>query len=386
MNTHDVLAYAIAREVLSQIHGGLPEWALLSTTSYATSSRDWPVPDFVIFDRANRQTVAGEFKPPNQDKREYLTGLGQAIAYTRDFNHSLLVIPEVANDGYHIADHVNEVLAQAVMDPVPLGLLSYDPAIISSTIAPFRLLRPLGTRIGAFAQRATVSDSFWAKWRDISPDELGRFLQYLYDEGRVVGGVGTIRDRAFNRLWNDIQAGTTLHWGGERRNTANTPANKVAWGKNYRNFVDHIGWCLADGRLTPEGLQAMHIAHLYGANSRPFLDNLALAVLLGGKHLVLINTINEYQDNRTRTRGAFPSEQVWLDEVEDYLEAVGYLKRNPGRHAAAVRLSARQFLKSEKTLWKNLELFVPRGAVGGRAYHPGRGLIFNWARITSLLS
>jgi hypothetical protein len=383
MNTHDILAFAIAGEAVRQIRRGNAPWSdIFSTDVYATSSRSWPVPDFVIFDRKNEISIAGEFKPPNQTKREYLTGLGQTVAYTRDFHYAILVVPDTSDDDYPIADYLNEVLTQDVAAYLPVGLISYDPRTISSANSRFDLLHPLVTRAGEFDQSVSIEDSFWAKWRDISPQELSRFLEYLYEEGRNEDAEGTIRDRAFNRLWLDIQAGETQHWGAERRNVSNTGANKIAWGKNYRNFVSHIGWSLANGKLTNEGLDALRIVHQYGSDSRVFLDHIALAVLLAGKHLVLINAINEFQDNS----GAFEEENKWLDAVENHLEDNGFLKRNPGRHQAAVRQVARGFLKAEKTLWKNLELIIPRGSAGGRVYHPRRGFIFNWSRITSLLT
>ena len=384
MITHDVLAFSVAAEAVRRIRSGDTHWVpLFSTDVYPTSARSWPMPDFVIVDDHNHVTIAAEFKPPNQSKREYLTGLGQAVAYTRDFTYGLLIVPEFADDDYPIANHIAQVLTQEVATPLPVGLLRYDARTLSPSNAGFEVLRQLEHRVGAFTSHALLDNSFWAKWRDISPQELGLLLQYLYDEGRKTGGVsGTVRDRALRKLWLDIQANRAFHWGGAPRHVADTSANQVAWGKNYRNFVTHIGWAAADGKLTEEGLVALRIVHQYGSDSRIFLDELAKTLLLVGKHLVLINAINEFQD----VQGAFAGEQQWLDAIEGHLEDEGLLKRNPGRHAAAIRHSARGFLKAEKTIWRNLDLIVPRGKTGGRVYHPGRGFIFDWSRITSLLT
>ena len=94
------------------------------------------------------------------------------------------------------------------------------------------------------------------------------------------------------------------------------------WNKNYRNFVGHIGWIAADGKLTNEGLEALHLVHQYGSDSRIFLDHIAKAVMLAGKHLVLINAINEFQD----TEAQVDDEQVWLDAIEEHLEDEGLLR------------------------------------------------------------
>lgn len=382
MNTHDTLAFAIATEVVRQIRGGEPQWSeLLSIDVFATSARTWPMPDFVISDLRSNITVAGEFKPPDQTKREYLTGLGQAVAYTRDFHYALLVVPDVADDGYAIASHIREVLHQQVLATVPVALLRYDSRTLSGTNARFDILHALRPRITPPEGTVHTEDSFWAKWRDASPTELAAFLEHLYDEGRptLAAQAARIRDRAFDRLWQDIQAGRVTHWGGQHRRVADTKPNKVAWAKNYRNFVMHIGWTAPDGKLTMDGLEALRLVHQYGPGSKLFLDHLTAAVLIGGKHLVLINAINEFQD----AHGRFGDEKTWLESLEHHLEQNGLLKRNIGRHQAAVRQSARGFLKAEKTLWRNLQLIVPHGA---HVYHPGRGFIFDWARITGLLT
>jgi hypothetical protein len=334
----------------------------------------------VIFDTANNLKIAAEFKPPGQTKREYLTGLGQAIAYSRNFNYSLLVLPTVSDDGYKISAHIVDVMRQPELGTIPVGILEYDPAVLSPATPQFDEVHFFAARAAAPADPAAVDQSFYAKWREISAVEALAFLSHSYDEMRNPSpGPGNVRDRAFDKLWLDIQAGKLTHWGGGIRHYKNTPNNKVAVFKNYRNFIYHLGWCEPSGALTAEGLRALHVGTLYGPTSRPFLDEVAKATLTAGKHLILFNAISEYQDG---LGAPFPDEGPWLDGLEDFLTAKGLLKQNPGRAAAAVAGSARQFLKAEKQFWRNLELIIPRGA---RVFHPGRGLIFNWSRITDLL-
>jgi hypothetical protein len=380
MNTHDVLAFAIAQEAIRRVGTATAPWnAILSPTSYITSSRTWPVPDFVLVDPVSRVTVGAEFKPPQQSKREYLTGLGQAIAYSRDFHYGALILPTIADDGYPIARHIAGVLAEPDLANAPVGLFTYDPAVLSAATPEFTELRFFGQRQHAPAVAASLDQSFFAKWREMSPQEMLILLEASYDEMRdPSAGPGTTRDKAFAALWTAIQAGTVRHWAGGTRNYKNTPANKTAVSKNYRNFLFHIGWTDPAGALTKDGLDALHVGTLYGPSSEPFLDAVATALLQAGKHLILFNAISEFQDSA----GTGLDEPTWLQRLEDDLENRGLLKRNPARHQVAVANSSRQFLKAEKQLWRNLRLIVPRG---GRAFHPGRGLIFNWSRITSLL-
>ncbi len=376
---HDILAYAVATEAVRRVRIGVPPWlALLSTTAYITSSRAWPVPDFVLVD-SNNIAVAAEFKPPQQTKREYLTGLGQAVAYTRDFDYGLLIIPDIADDGYPIAQHVVSILQQAPWAQSPVGVISYNPALFSPSNPHFTEAHFFSKRASRPVAPAALDSSFYAKWREISPEEMFALLSHSYDEVRRPSTpTGTIRDRAFLRLWGDIQAHRLHHWGGGVRNYGTTIQIRTGVNKNYRNFLYHVGWTESDGSLTKEGLEVFHVGTLYGANSRPFLDALSRSVLLEGKHLILFNAIAEYQD----LVRPFPAEQIWLEGLENYLYTKGLLKRNPARAAAAIAGSARAFFKAEKQLWRNLELIKPRGA---RVFHPGRGLIFNWSRITDLV-
>jgi hypothetical protein len=379
VKTHDVLAYAVAQQIIQDARTGDPAWSgVFSSSVHITGSRGWPVPDFVVQDGTSGAAGAAEFKPPDQTKREYLTGLGQAVAYTRDYHYSILVVPDIADDSFPIGEYLGEVLEQSVADPLPLGLVEYDASTLSSSCAQLRILRPLVARAGTFAARPSVEGSFYAKWRDASPYELGRLLEHLYEQGRVSHPTRTIRDRAFDQLWEEMTHGHTRHWSGQPRQITNSARNKEAWGKNYRNFVTHIGWCGPDGKLTDQGLEALRVVHLYASDSRVFLDLTARCVLGEGKHLVLINAINELQD----AMGPPTDETRWLGDLEAGLEHQGLLKRNPGRHGAAVQQVARGFLKAEKTLWRRLGLIVPRGQ---RVFHPGRGFIFDWSRITSLV-
>jgi hypothetical protein len=379
MNTHDVLAFAVGTEAVRRVRAGLGPWnTIFSADSYVTASRSWPMPDFVLVDSGKRITVAGEFKPPKQSKREYLTGLGQAVAYARDFDYGLLILPTIADDGYPIAAHVKSVLTQTPFAAAPIGVLSYDPATLSPASPGFTELHFFAGRVGSPTSPATLDQSFYAKWREMSPQEAFFYLSFSYDEMRKpTSSTASIRDLAFDHLWSEIQSGNVHHWAGGIRHYKNNEKMKTAVLKNYRNFLFHLGWTESNGSLTGEGLKALHVGTIYGADSRPFLDAIATAALIEGKHLILFNAISEFQDTSTQT-----DEQIWLQELETFLEDKGLLKRNPARAAAAVSGSSRQFLKAEKQFWRKLELIIPRGA---RVFHPGRGFIFNWARITSLL-
>ena len=50
-----------------------------------------------------------------------------------------------------------------------------------------------------------------------------------------------------------------------------------------------------------------------------FIDELARTILTAGKHLVLINAINRFQDREA----LIDNEQAWLDDLETHLEDAG---------------------------------------------------------------
>lgn len=373
---HDALATAVAQEITRHTLAGHQPWAtVFSAHVHLAGSHGWPVPDFVLMDQSSQATAAGEFKPPDQTKREYLTGLGQATSYTDGFDYALLVVPDLADDGFPIADYLNQVLSQQIATDLPVGLVKYDSRRLSTTSVTLDVLRPLSLRTHGPAHRAPVASSFYAKWREASPMEIGRFVEYLFAEGTIVNPNRTVRDRAFDRLWGDMTAGRTTHWQGGARRITNRSSLKTAWSKNYRNFLTHLNWIGPDGKLTEAGLHAHRIVYLYGPSSVVFLDEIARSVLEEGKHLVLINAINTIQDG-----GVPATEPAWLAQLEQQLENAGLLQRNPARQGALAR---RQFLKAEKQLWRNLGLIVPNGA---RVFHRGRGFIFDWDRITALVS
>ena len=339
MPTHDELAYAVALGVVEQVRRRDSPWnQVFSTDVFVTTSRSWPVPDFVISDNANKIALAAEFKPPDQSKREYLTGLGQTLAYTKDFHYGMLVLPQTADDRYPIGEHVVDILGQESSTALPIGVLTYDPRTFGPRTASFTVAKMFETRVDSPATPAKLGTSFYAKWREISPEEMGVYLRLLYDETTSPSSASsTIRDRAFDRLWIELQQGQLHHWGGGTRTARDNPSNQLSWKKNYRNFISHIGWIESDGSLTKDGLAALHTLHMYGSDSKMFLDVVARAVLIGGKHLVFLNAINEFQDAHAEELGSFPDESTWLDHVEAHLENEGLLKRNPGRAAVALQ-------------------------------------------------
>jgi len=104
---HDSEATRYGNIIKQQIRIGDPEFKqIFSSDIVRIGYWDWPRPDYVCFDERLNATYALEFKPPEQNKREYVTGLGQALSYLQHHTYSGLIIPFIADDGFKIAEYI----------------------------------------------------------------------------------------------------------------------------------------------------------------------------------------------------------------------------------------------------------------------------------------
>lgn len=129
---HDFMALELSSVLLTQLRTGqAANWAIprLSDKSILWQGvADWPRPDMAFEDKSTKATLALEFKPSNQTKREYITGLGQMITYLADFEFAGLAVPEKSDDGFGIAKYLRDVIVRDLTD-LPIVLFSYDKSV-----------------------------------------------------------------------------------------------------------------------------------------------------------------------------------------------------------------------------------------------------------------
>lgn len=73
--SHNLMAFEAGESLLGAVRSGNAPWSggrLTSQTTHWPGVMDWPVPDRIFEDSAGT-TLAVEFKPPGQQKREYVT-------------------------------------------------------------------------------------------------------------------------------------------------------------------------------------------------------------------------------------------------------------------------------------------------------------------------
>ncbi len=367
---HNLMAHQVATELLQQLRSGRALWAHPRLTVRATlwqGMSDWPRPDIAFEDLSSSASLALEFKPPNQPKREYVTGLGQALTYLNEFEFAGLVVPERAGDGLEIGRYLSGLLG-GLLNALPIALLTYG-----QTPSALRVLQPLKDRLSppSTIPAGIGRNVFWGYWRDLSSYDLLSMLT-LADAPRHCSFKG-----AFGRFWRDFAVrGRAQTWEGRARKSKSSDApSYLAERLNAWLALRHAGLMSVDAHLTPDGHDLLRVGKIYGAGSAAFLQALARQVLTVGRHLELILWVDEAQ------RVMPPSRKHRADR---YYREIDRMLAQEGVIAAPLRTRAKAyFLRDEPKLWNKLGLLVQGD--GGRLFHPGYGLAFNWRRIISSL-
>ena len=367
---HNFMAHKVSTILLHQLRSGeATAWASprLSTKSTLWQGiAEWPRPDIAFEDGTNNSSFAIEFKPPNHSKREYVTGLGQAITYLNDFEFSGLVVPKRTADGFEISNYLYNILDQELAT-LSLALFEYDQDINNLTV-----LRPLTPREKPPSQvpKGIGRKVFWGYWRDLSHYDLFKLLR-LSDEME-----GQDFSKIFQSFWTKFATkGTALTWEGKTRKKKMPNAKSLkAECLNAQLAMRHSGLLSADGRLTASGHDLLHIGKIYSPDSVAFMEMLAYYILMDGHHLNLIFWIDE--QNRAIDVCNKDNRSQYFDALDKALVESGVIA--PRKQQAAKM----HFIRDEPKLWNKLGLLVRKD--NRQYFHKGHGLIFDWRKIVSI--
>jgi hypothetical protein len=372
---HNLLAHAAGKLILRQLQGGAAPWAtprLTRTCGYWQGIADWPVPDIALQDTTTGATLAVEFKPPGQPKREYVTGLGQALTYLSSFEYSAIVLPSKSADGFEIASYLHQNLQEPCAVGLPVALFVYERNPGDETD-----LRPLlGLRERPGIPPPPPSNVgrkvFWAYWRDLSQYDLFTLLQAM-----DASDAANPYKYAYRRFWTKKMAvGLAQTWEGRHRKprARNSPSYKS---ERLNAFLStkHIGVVTSEGRLTEEGIALLRQGKVYGPSSVSFMNTLGRLVLDRGRHLDLILWVEEQQRGISRRRKRSAAD--FYHGLDLCLQSAGIIPRAPTRRPKPT------FLRDEQKLWNKLGLLVPSGR--GGYFHAGLGIAFNWRAIISIM-
>jgi hypothetical protein len=367
---HNLMAHTVSARLLEEVRASRAGWAkgeLSPKTTLWQGMADWPRPDIAFQDIDKDVSIAFEFKPPNQPKREYVTGMGQALTYLNDFRFSGLILPAVANDGFKIANYIGQMFS-GLLAKMPVAIFAYD-----NDPAQLRVVRELQKRPASAISipAGTGRRVFWGYWRDLSNYELIEMLQLADRQKRPRF------EAVFDTYWSRFAVpGKALTWENVRRKpkAAGAPS-KMGERMNAHLAMRHSGLLDSDDRLTADGYRLLHIGKIYGPNSVAFLDALAAQVLIVGRHLELILWIEQQQ--RLIPQGQKQDARRYYRALDLQLERGGIIAA-PARGAAKIN-----FIRDEPKLWNKLGLLTPSGS--SRYFHPRHGLVFDWRKIISVV-
>ena len=362
--THDEMAIRAATQMRDlAVKGEAPRSRVFGSDIVITSSSDWPEPDFVFSDPSTRITFGFEFKPPGQERREYLTGLGQTLGYLKRFEQALLIVPEEA-EGFKIASYLAE-LADGI--PLQIGVVSYD----RDDIGNLRLIHaPPSQPVGPLQGKASLSSTFWAFWMDQSINEFYIMLKTAYE---LKPKQGDIRKEVFARVFDLMKKGKTYANDGNHRELKQD-LDFSSWFTNYHLPYEHCELWGVDGKLTMKGVRLYQIAETYGWDSDQFRSAIARAYFEMGRHLVLMKYLWDIQMKLIDEKIVHSSVNSYLDLMRDRLVALGFGKP-PG---------VRKEITKIMSLWGGGFRILKR--FGGSYYLQKFGLVPDWPKVNEIMT
>jgi hypothetical protein len=365
MTTHDEMAFEIARIMRDNVVSGKRPWSNQYGSSIViTSSSGWPVPDFIFDDRATNITHSFEFKPPDQTRREYILGLGQALSYLNHFSYASLIVPEESQN-FLISEYLEHLIINASLK---IGLISYEPDDLSAL-----KIRVPNPRIppGPLQRAIRPGKVFWAFWMDQSVHEFYLMLKESYE---LRSKKENIQEEVFQKVFNMMIEGKTYNNSGRLRKLRKN-IKFSSWFLNYRLPFIHCNLWTSEGKLTLIGNRIKTIGDTYGWDSIEFRNALSRAYLEKGKHLLLMKYIWNIQIESINKRISFRRKEDFLNHLANELLNMGF-----GRSLRGVRRN----LQAMESLWGGgLRLLRKRG---NSYYFPNFGFIFDWGKITSILT
>jgi|TARA_B110000908_G_C10192080_1_gene420986 hypothetical protein len=376
---HDLLADRAGRAIVSKIVNRVDNWGqVFSDNINKAGDFGWPRPDYVCYDYDLEQSVAFEFKPPNHSKREYLTGLGQTLSYLQKHHYSGLILPKVV-EGFNIAEHVSNTLSLDVFAKHHITVIGYDERTLESDpLNSIRLYKTIDDLRTGEIITSDISQTYWCWWRDISHYEIFTLLTLLDKYNNESGDIYS--NFAWPEFWAMMTAGNTRTWEGIGRVKTDNARNRASEKQNYKIPLFQLGLIEpSEGRLTVEGYKLISIAKIYGLDSSLYIDYLTKLVLIEGKHLILIQDLEDYK--ASASAASLGNSSLFRKDFETFLDENNSIgSRKEGRTTTGNKES---YIRDELKLWNKLGLLK---GTGNRYFVNGRGIEFNWSRITEILT
>lgn len=372
---HNYLSDKISENIIDRINTKKRGWKQVFTPYKMIelqSTSDWPSPDFIHQDTKKDLKCAYELKPPEMQKGEYVKGLGQAIAYRQYCDYSTLVIPIEP-----LGKEIGKVISR---EKLRIGLITYAPSSnIKKVLSSLTLEIPLKPE----KRRNLVpleTTPFWAYYRDASSQEV--YLMLKFSEEMRNSKELDIRGEVFEKLFNLMVRGKTSTLHGLKRRIRDSPSNRRNYKKNYTALFTHLDLWDSDGRLTDVGRSLFQVGETEGYASEAFTDLLGGILLINGKHLRLMNFIEEFQNKNRCKKNYASGRNGHLRAIEHFLEDKSFIKRNP-KKGKKIYKRPRIPLQDEVNVWGKLGFLKEEK---GFYFMRGEGFLFDYQRILSVIN
>lgn len=409
---HSLTKNAVDTAVYNWKHNIWPNTIISNDVYQTLASQNFPAPDSMLYDPINEHSIAIEFKPPTENKRGILTGVGQGISYLVDSSFAYLFTPSIL-EGFQLEAYLRELFANQITGKIPMGLICYDDEqgknlkIVVEVDAALHLKH---------TSKRGIPNRYWAKHIDMPnqllwiildiayslPEQENRreavwrttFDKFLFPPSHrqtldvmptnIVKHDGMplyILDRVKRKLKRKVDSGELSYADALVEIDKKIKPDYVgdnyynSYRKNFITFFKHLQLIDNDAHLTEPGLLLHRVGMIHKPTSETFNNYFGHILLFNGKHLELILDVEKL----TRNQG-YPNIHTAIAAIKaDFLDR-GLYRENPGRR---VHEETEPFLKYEKIIWGHLGIL---NKIGGSQYVPERGFAFDWDQVTRLCS
>jgi hypothetical protein len=239
--------------------------------------RGFPSPDVMVQYRQGKIALV-ECKPSDAGGREYMTGLGQSLAYLLFADFSYLAMPEKELNAFQKYFWVQEIGLLSVKENLRVQLVR--PAIESKVI-----LKREEPRIRGYGY-----------YRDLRPMEIYQILRAIQTE--KTRQTHFDKDRIENAIWREVL----------RAREIRSQRQRNAWILNIKLLLRDLQLVnLDDYSLTEDGFRLLQLGAL--PDKKPYLDELARCFLLNANYIDILTIIQNLND-----------EHIGFNSVQDFKE------------------------------------------------------------------
>jgi hypothetical protein len=226
--------------------------------------RGFPSPDVMVQYRQGKMALV-ECKPSNAGGREYMTGLGQSLAYLLFADFSYLAMPEKELNVYQKYFWIKEIGLFSVRENLEVQLIRQ--ALESKVI-----LKREEPRIRGYGY-----------YRDLRPLEIYAILRAIQTEKNRQTRFD--KDKTENAIWREVLKTREIR----------SQRQRNAWILNIKLLLRDLQLLnLDDYSLTEDGFRLLQLGAL--PDKKPYLDELARCFLLNANYIDILTIIQNLND------------------------------------------------------------------------------------------